>query len=274
MAKRILDPGPLSPSSGLFLASARGTGKSTFVQEDLIPALRQRGSLVLYADLSANRRLDPAEAISGALRAVLKQDGRVLRTLATTVVAPFEVDNVGLGRKVTLARAFAALSEEVKKPISLILDEAQDAISTPDGSNTMFALKATRDELNSSSYYGFRLVAVGSDRAELSMMCRAHDQAFFLAELSDFPVLGREYVGWFCSNAGLPLHLDVNSTFRLFVEGARRPAVLAAGLAGAADAARLGLDHAAIHSRFEAAVREQIASCRTTSALLAGDQHA
>jgi predicted AAA+ superfamily ATPase len=38
-------------TSSLFLGAPRRTGKSTFLQEDLIPALENNGALVLYVDL-------------------------------------------------------------------------------------------------------------------------------------------------------------------------------------------------------------------------------
>lgn len=48
-------------SSGLFLAAPRRTGKSTFMREDLRPALEQSGAHVLYVDLWSNRATDPGD---------------------------------------------------------------------------------------------------------------------------------------------------------------------------------------------------------------------
>lgn len=65
MASKIADmlsPDPLfGEISGLFLAAPRRTGKSTFLRRDLKPMLEERGQVVLYVDLWADRSVDPAE---------------------------------------------------------------------------------------------------------------------------------------------------------------------------------------------------------------------
>ena len=47
--------------SGLFLAAPRRTGKSTFLREDLLPAMKKRGWTTIYVDLWADKSKDPAE---------------------------------------------------------------------------------------------------------------------------------------------------------------------------------------------------------------------
>ena len=50
MASQLLHPGVLDEGlrSGLFLSGLRRTGKTTFLRNDLIPALEQEGALVIY----------------------------------------------------------------------------------------------------------------------------------------------------------------------------------------------------------------------------------
>ena len=50
--------------NGLFLAAPRRTGKSTFLQGDLGPALEAAGVLVVYVDLWADTRRDPGALIA------------------------------------------------------------------------------------------------------------------------------------------------------------------------------------------------------------------
>jgi len=45
--------------NGLFLAAPRRTGKTTFLQADLKPALERAGVLVVYVDLWSDQRRDP-----------------------------------------------------------------------------------------------------------------------------------------------------------------------------------------------------------------------
>jgi len=52
MANQLLNPGVLDEGlrSGLFLSGLRRTGKTTFLRNDLIPALEEAGALVIYVD--------------------------------------------------------------------------------------------------------------------------------------------------------------------------------------------------------------------------------
>ena len=129
-------------ASGVFLAAPRRTGKSTFVREDLRPALEAAGALVLYVDLWANPAANPGAVIVGAVRALLAERDGVIQRLAKRVglsgmnVAgvQFDLERVGLDRDISLADALAALSDDTGKMIVLIIDEAQHVITTAEGS--------------------------------------------------------------------------------------------------------------------------------------------
>ena len=58
-SKLVRPPATSASGSGLFLAAPRRTGKSTFLREDLRPALEAMGVLVVYADLWENKAADP-----------------------------------------------------------------------------------------------------------------------------------------------------------------------------------------------------------------------
>jgi hypothetical protein len=266
LAHKILEDAPGSASSsGLFLASPRRTGKSTFLREDLRPALEQAGAHVVYVDLWEDRRADPGAVVVAAVRADLAQFDSVLARLAKFTGLEkvnvgrvgFDLTQVGLGDGVSLAFALSNLSDEIRLPIVLIIDEAQHAITTEAGNDALFALKAARDELNSSRHHGLRVVATGSNRDKLSMLRTSRDQAFFGAPLVSFPSLQRDYVEWFCERVGLPQSLDVDETVALFKEAAFRPEILGA----AADELRFDfeLEPSDVRDRFRVAVRRQIA---------------
>jgi hypothetical protein len=99
----------------------------------------------------------------------------------------FDVSKVGLGTGVILSAALAALSDQLKRTIVLVIDEAQHAVTTPGGNDALFALKAARDEVNSSHHHGLRIVATGSNQAKLAPLRASKDQAFFKAVLQPFP---------------------------------------------------------------------------------------
>lgn len=265
LAQNVLHPAAASASSsGLFLAAPRRTGKSTFLREDLRPELVRRGALVVYADLWENRKADPGQVIVNAVRAELSKHAGVVTRLARSAGMDkvnldgltFSLDRVGLGSDVSLSSALAALSDETAQPIVLIIDEAQHAITSESGNDALFALKAARDELNSSLHKGLRVVATGSNQDKLAMLRSSKDQAFFGAPLVSFPSLGRDYVQWFCEHASLTAALDPEVVYGLFTRAAFRPEVLGA----AADAMRFDFEliPADVPKRFSDAVDELI----------------
>jgi hypothetical protein len=235
LSSRIMSTALVAPArSGLFLAAPRRTGKSTFLREDLIPALAASGAVVLYADLWADRAVDPGDAIVSLVRAALgAEDGLILKMVRKAGLdrislggMAFDVAKVGLGTGVSMSAALAALSDAVKRPIALIIDEAQHAATTKAGNDALFALKAARDELNGSAHHGLRIVATGSSRAKLGVLRSSKDQAFFKASMQSFPPLDRDYVAWIVENSGLRVLPDVGLTFGQFQRTGHRPEVL------------------------------------------------
>lgn len=251
-------------ASGLFLAAPRRTGKSTFVREDLRPALQRYGATVLYVDLWANKQADPGAVIVGVVRAELaKHEGIVARLAKTAGMekvtvggVAFSLDRVGLGKEISLSGALAALSDEIEQPIVLLIDEAQHAITTDGGYDALFALKAARDELNSSEHYGLRIVATGSNRDKLAMLRNSKDQAFFGAPLVAFPPLDAGYIQWFCKGVGLAGPLEPDAVTKLFERAGFRPEILGA----AADSLRFdfSIKPADAGAAFAKAVDQQI----------------
>lgn len=238
LATQILATGVGSASSsGVFLAAPRRTGKSTFVREDLRPALTAVGAIVVYADLWANPSADPGQVIVSAIRASLAESDGVIMRLAKRAgmgkvnvggALTFDLERVGLGTDVSLTEALVALSDEFQKMLVLVIDEAQHAITTDAGVAALFALKAARDELNSSNHFGLRVICTGSNRDKLAMLRNSKDQAFFGAPLVPFPTLDKSYVQWLCNAANLPFQLDPNEVWDLFVEAGYRPELLGA----------------------------------------------
>jgi hypothetical protein len=66
--------------SGVFISAPRRTGKSTLINEDIIPFLKTAGAEVIYVDLWADRSRDPGDLISEAIREHLqKREGAILQ---------------------------------------------------------------------------------------------------------------------------------------------------------------------------------------------------
>ncbi|WP_296233303.1 ATP-binding protein [Pseudomonas sp. UBA4617] len=250
-------------SSGVFLAAPRRTGKSTFAREDLRPALEAAGAIVLYADLWKDLTKDPGQVIVETVRdAVGRNEGFITRLAKASGMEKvtvgglnFSLDKIGLGQDIDLTSALVALSDASHKIIVLIIDEAQHAITTEAGTAALFALKAARDELNSSKHHGLRIVCTGSNRDKLAMLRNSKDQAFFGASMVQFPTLDQDFIDWLCANIDLPCTLDPTEVFQLFRESGYRPELLGA----AADEIRFdfSIEPQAIPARFSELVRAQ-----------------
>lgn len=234
LADQALDTS-LGTSGGMFLAAPRRTGKSTFVRQDLGPEFERRNLNVIYVDLWIDKTVNPAIHIANAIRTELaREDGAVAKTLKKmanmsklTVGAwgnglNFDLSQLNLARDATLAEALKALSTASQKKLVLVIDEAQHALTTEEGINALFSLKAARDSLNTDSgRHGMQLVATGSNRDKLATLVNGREQAFYGADMVDFPLLGKDYVQWLLDRA--KLNLDVERATGVFQGLGSRP---------------------------------------------------
>lgn len=200
--------------SGLFLAGPRRTGKSTFLKHDLVPQIERLGAFVIYVDLWAKQATDPAELIAEAVRDALRKAdtagdrvSKALRrikkvNLKAKIKSVFEaelgieIDAVGTKGGASLARALTALNQHNQKPIVLIIDEIQHALTTADGAQMLFALKAARDALNlkNPATPQLAILATGSVRSKIAALVLKKSEAFYGAAVADFPALDASFV--------------------------------------------------------------------------------
>ena len=189
--------------NGLFLAAPRRTGKSTFLQANLKPALEAAGAVVAYVDLWADPRRDPgsliADAIARALTArlgVVSRATKAARLESVTIAGALKIDVSRIGRidGVTLPDALRALNEAAKAPVALIVDEAQHALTSEAGEATMSALKSARDQLNRPGEVNLMLVMSGSDRDKLLRLVNTSGAPFYGSQVSRMPPLGQDFI--------------------------------------------------------------------------------
>ena len=211
MVTQLLHPGVLDEGlrSGLFLSGLRRTGKTTFLRNDLIPALEQQGALVIYVDLWSDTQASPGELVYRAVRQALTE----LQSPTSSLLAKFaglrQVDVAAMGFKfgfqletlgqeggATLAQAFTEVVEQAQANLVLIIDEVQQAVTSEDGTQMLLALKAARDAVNLQPAMpgSFLFIGTGSHRAHVSELTARRNQAFAGAESLPYPVLGRDYV--------------------------------------------------------------------------------
>ena len=219
MAEQLLHPSVLDEGlrSGLFLSGPRRTGKTTFVQSDLIPALEAAGAVVIYVDLWSDSGSSPStlvhDAIRVALDALRTPGSGILERLARVEgvsIGPvgldfdFEPDAVGREGGPTLARALATLVDRAGTDVVLIVDEVQQAITTEEGNRTLMALKAARDAINPrpDTPGHFLFVGTGSHRALVAELTARRNQAFAGATSVAYPVLAGDYVDHLLARLG------------------------------------------------------------------------
>lgn len=189
--------------NGLFLSGPRRTGKSTFLQSDLQPALEAAGVVVVYTDLWGDTGRDPAMVIADAIgRALQPQLGLVARTAKKagldklSLAGWLQVDTSRIGRLdgLTLVDALRALHETAGKPVALIIDEAQHALTSERGEAAMTSLKSARDQLNRRDAVNLMLVMSGSDRDKLMRLVNSNAAPFFGSQVQRMPPLGPDFI--------------------------------------------------------------------------------
>jgi len=189
--------------NGLFLAAPRRTGKSTFLQGDLAPALRESGVEVVYVDLWADPRRDPGALIAEAIaRALQPHLGLVARTAkkaglkSVKLAGALEIDTSRIGQVdgMTLVDALRGLREATGQPVALIIDEAQHALTSEAGEAAMTALKSARDQLNQPGQVWLMLVMSGSDRDKLLRLVVSAGAPFYGSQIQALPPLGPDFI--------------------------------------------------------------------------------
>ncbi|QKV53076.1 ATP-binding protein [Comamonas antarctica] len=211
MAGQLLRPGILDQGlrSGLFLSGLRRTGKTTFLQQDLMPALEAHDAVVIYVDLWSDTHAEPGALVHAAIRNALLE----LQTPASSVLARlarikgldvealgvkfgFELMDLGSKGGPTLAQALMEVVDKAKTHVVLIVDEVQQVLATEQGAQLMLALKAARDAINprpdTPGYFLF--IGTGSHRAQVASLTLQGKQAFAGATSLGYPTLGDDYV--------------------------------------------------------------------------------
>ena len=249
--------------NGLFLAAPRRTGKSTFLQQDLKPELERQGLVVVYVDLWADPRRDPGELIADAVGTELERHlGLVARGVKKigleniSVAGAFSIDTRNIGRPdgATLTDALRALQEAADKPVVLIIDEAQHALTSEAGVSVMSALKSARDQLNTPDSIRLMLIMSGSDRDKLMRLVNSNSAPFYGSQVQRMPGLGADFIAHLAQliERQHPALAPVDQVVLMdaFEHFGRRPQFMMAALGQALS------PFAVLDGRFEAAVAQ------------------
>lgn len=232
--------GIVDAKSGLFLAGPRRVGKTTFLIEDLIPEAKTRQWTTVYVDLWADKRCDPAILITESIKTSIAASKSKIRKLIKkipvnkiNVLKTVELDfsKPGLPNNITLTDLLNHLVHLQKKPVLLVIDEAQHALTTDHGVNAMFAIKSARDQINTSfEAPNLMLVLTGSNRDKLAQLVIKKDQPFFGSQITTFPLLQKDFTNFLTDhiNQALSSHnqFSKKSMWEAFQLTGHRPEVL------------------------------------------------
>lgn len=223
--------------SGLFLAAPRRVGKSTFLREDLVPAAEDRGWVTVYVDLWSNKAQDPGELVADAIKSKIAEYSGIVSKAAkavgltkVTVLGALGLDltTTGLPPGVTLTQALETLRKIAKKPVLLVVDEAQHALTTEKGLEAMFGLKAARDAMNvSGKAPELMLVFTGSSRDKLAHLVMNSRMPFFGSLVTPFPLLDRNFTDEYTASVNQALaagnQFEPDAVFEAFELVGHRP---------------------------------------------------
>jgi hypothetical protein len=122
-----------------------------------------------------------AQVIADALRAA----GKPVAVLIESDKMETAIYQVAIQLKIselhTLPATLEQASTKLGKPIYLVVERAERF----ERSEITYALKSARDSLNSSEFFGLRIVFVGTDFTALRRMARLSSAAFFGADVLD-----------------------------------------------------------------------------------------
>lgn len=190
-------------ANGLFLAAPRRTGKTTFLRNELRPALERTGRVVTYVDLWEDKSRNPGDLIADAIAAELQKHlGIVAKTAKASgldevnIAGWLKIDTKKIGKVdgTTLYDALRALCDMARKPVVLIIDEAQHSLTSAEGETAMMALKSARDQLNTPGETRLLLVMSGSDRDKLLRLVNSNAAPFFGSAITRMPELDRNFI--------------------------------------------------------------------------------
>jgi hypothetical protein len=213
MARQLLQPKALEQdlSSGLFMSGIRRTGKTTFLRQDLIPALENAGAVVIYVDLWTDTLASTVVLLLNEVKKAMREletpgSGLLERFKRISAVdlgaAGFKfgikLDAIGAPGGPTLAEAITVLVEKSASHVVIVVDEVQHSLSSEDGLRMMMALKAAREAINLVPGMPGKMffIGTGSHRSLVGEMTtrRSSKQAFEGAHNIPYPVLDAAYL--------------------------------------------------------------------------------
>jgi hypothetical protein len=112
------------------------------------------------------------------------------------VAGALDIDTSRIGQidGLTLVDALRSLKQAAGKPVALIIDEAQHALTSEAGEAAMTALKSARDQMNKPGQIQLMLVMSGSDRDKLLRLVVSAAAPFYGSQIQTLPPLDKDFI--------------------------------------------------------------------------------
>ena len=221
-------------ANGVFLTAPKGTGKTTFLREDLAPLLSKE-AFVIYADLLAEPDRGPTAAVKDAVQ----RSNLAAKSFANGAITRAELNRAGFAKGASedpltdehqLPVALNSIQTLVQTPVVLIIDEAQHALTHPDGMDLMRSLKSARDQINTRGEANLRILMAGSHKDKLMHLVREVASPFYGSAAAVLPPLGRDYLEYVAEQIKASTNIDfvdINTLEQAFELTDHKPEALA-----------------------------------------------
>lgn len=203
-ADELMGKTPFSDApNGLFLAGERRTGKTEFLRLDLQPEMQARGCLALYLDLMVDNSLPPLDAVRQALQQAVQDNLGGIAKIAKSMglekigipgVFGIDLRSIGKSDGLSLYQVLDVLHKATKKPVVLIIDEAQQALTSDEGETLMWGLKSARDQMKTARGGDLMLVMSGSHTEKLTLLLNSPSAPFWGSQVRAMPKLDDDFV--------------------------------------------------------------------------------
>ncbi len=241
LAKIYLDTLNAGLVTSTTIFAPRRAGKTSFLRKDLTPAAQAAGYIVVYADLWQTK-LSPGVSLIRALEQALEHKSRLqsitakLKVPVKKVKASAEMAGSRLEGELEFSSDDKKIQTEMalqidslmealcqKKPVLLLIDEAQELAKTRENEAVATALRTTITKHQAR----LRVVFTGSSRMQLAHVFSNSDAPLYStgAAIVDFPLLDRYFVEYIAEKfkASTKRTLAIESAWQFFVKLKQQP---------------------------------------------------
>lgn len=190
-------------STNIVLFAARRTGKTEFVQQDLLPMARERGFVAITIDFWSNQE-NPIQAMHDGLLAAyerlnLKDSSKALTlkcgSASTGLIKILEASSnlqvVTLDTLSGVFNAFSIIMEKTGKKAIMHLDEVQHLATDPNYESAAAALRTFMDK--NRGWLSFIMTGSSSDNLQ-RLFTRSKAPFYQSVEIEEFPKLGVDFI--------------------------------------------------------------------------------